>query len=70
MRRADGSVGYEEVYAFGHQDTTGTAIFTELHLATSAGGVDATIQVNWASLHMQVTDWLSLPCCCKALYAE
>jgi hypothetical protein len=49
VRRADGSVGFEPVYAFGHRDANITTVFAELSVAVGAQGSESTIQVRLSS---------------------
>lgn len=43
---ADGTVGYEPVYAFGHQDASTQAPFVELETITASGDESPSIQVR------------------------
>lgn len=49
VRRADGSVGYEPVYAFGHADTTTRAEFIELQLKALNSDAETAMQVSKAA---------------------
>jgi hypothetical protein len=50
VRKPDGSIGYEAVYAFGHRDKHTPAVFVELTITHGVNGTDGVL-----ALHVSVT---------------
>lgn len=52
VRRDDGSIGFEPIYAFGHRDGNSTTVFAEI-AAVGTQGLESTIQVRVKACRQQ-----------------